>query len=195
MEWLLTTLITLLAVLVVLVIWLILTLRRIKKMETTASDRAEAAMQLPESVMPSGLQQKFEDIAQRQLKYFDTMLQTTVTSFDHELHASLQNQQTANTKTLHKQFEAVSKKLEDELNQLSADATEKSKDQLQLLDAQTKKLDKIIQERLAESYTELAWQYIAQSLGDSIDLHSQKEMIVTELDKYQDELRKDFNHD
>jgi hypothetical protein len=190
---LLSTLVVILIILTVVIIMLARSVIRIRQLEEDALVRAEASTQTPSGLIPQHLQQGFEEIAARQQKHFDTLLHTTVTSFDKQLYLTLEFHQKKQMQEFNKQFDAVSAKLRRELKKMTEHSIKESGVQLTALNDQTQKINKLMQERLEHHFSEIAWQYIAISLQESVDLHSQKDAIFEQLKKHQTELAKDFN--
>lgn len=190
---LLGCLVVLLGILTVIIIILTQSITRISRLEQDALKRAELVTQPPEQLLPKHLESEFEEIAQKHQKYFDTLLQTTITNFDKQFHDALQAQQKKQLHNFDKQFDAASKKLNNELEKITQDSLKQSDGQLQLLNEETKKMNAMLQTRLQEHFTEIAWQYIAESLQSSLDLHSQKDAIFEELNRHKSELKKDYH--
>lgn len=190
---LLGCLVVLLAILTVIIIILTQSITRISRLEQDALSRAELATQTPDTLLPGHLQSEFDEIAKKHQKYFDSLLQTTITSFDKQFHEALHNQQKKQLHNFDKQFEAATHKLNTELQQITQSTLKQSDSQLKLLNEETEKMNSMLQKRLREQFTEIAWQYIAESLQNSIDLHSQKDSIFEELNKHKAEIRKDYH--
>lgn len=190
---LLGCLVVLLAILTVVIIILTQSITRISRLEQDALQRAELTTQTPDSLLPKHLQLEFDEIAQKHQKYFDTLLQTSITAFDKQFHEALQAQQKKQLHNFDKQFESATHKLNSELQKITERSLKQSDGQLDLVNTQTKKMNTMLQQQLREHFTEIAWQYIAESLQSSLDLHSQKDAIFEELNKHKAELKKDYH--
>ncbi len=190
---LLGCLVLLLAILTVVVVILTQSITRISRLEEKALDQVEVSTTTPTSLIPEHLQEGFEEIARKHQAHFDALLQTTISSYDKQLHTHLQAQQKKQLHEFDKKFLILSQRLDKELEKLVQQNVEDTNQQMEMLNTQTKKVNELLKTRLSEHFTEIAWQYITSSLGQSIDLHSQKDLIFEELEKNQAAIKKDYN--
>lgn len=195
MEAILLSLIVLvLAVLIAVMALLVRTISKLNKLEEAGLQSMEGNLKKQtDMALPSDMQVRFEAVLSKHEKYLDELLRTTTNSFDRKLHSALdttvQNQLRAYQSAITKQQELMLA----EIKQLSGSISSK-KDVIQAdIDSITKDVKLQYQKRLANHFTEIAWQYINETLSDSVDLHSQKNAIYKNLEEVQKQLKKDYS--
>lgn len=191
---LLLFIILILGILVIVVAMLIRAISRLSALEEAGLRNFESEMEHRiEMALPGDMQARFEDVLHRHEQYLDELLRTTTNSFDQKIHKtldiSIQNQLMAYQKVINEQQARMVKEMKDLSHSI---ATKK----VTIGDESEKLSEEIKQQyrkRLENHFTELAWQYINETLSENIDLHSQKESIFKQLQQIQKQLKKDYS--
>lgn len=195
MEVILLILIVLiLGVLIVVLSLLTRTITKLNHLEEAGLNSMESSLKRQtDMALPNDMQARFDSILEKHEAYLDELLRTTTNSFDKKLHSSLdmsiQNQLHAYQSALSTQQELML----GEIKQLSKSIGNKKHSMQADIDSITNDIKKQYQQRLANHFTDLAWQYINETLASSVDLHSQKTAIFKNLSEIQKELKKDYS--
>lgn len=195
MEVLLLTLIVLvLGALIVALALLVRTISKLNRLEEAGLQSMETNLKKQtDMALPADMQARFEKILSNHEKYLDELLRTTTNSFDQKLHNTLdtnvQNQLRIYQSAIAKQQELML----GEIKQLSGSIGTKKYSMQAEIDSITKDIKIRYQQRLANHFAEIAWQYINETLSDSVDLHSQKTAIYRNLGDIQKQLKKDYS--
>lgn len=195
MEVILLILIVLiLGVLIVVLSLLTRTITKLNHLEEAGLNSMESSLKRQtDMALPSDMQTRFDSILEKHEAYLDELLRTTTNSFDKKLHSSLdvsiQNQLHAYQSALSTQQELML----GEIKQLSKSIGNKKHSMQADIDSITNDIKKQYQQRLANHFTDLAWQYINETLASSVDLHSQKTAIFKNLSEIQKKLKKDYS--
>ncbi len=191
---LLILIVLILGSLIVAISLLVRTISKLNRIEEAGLHSMEANLKKQtDMALPADMQARFEAILSKHEKYLDELLRTTTNSFDQKLHSvldtSLQNQLRAYQSAISQQQDLML----DEIKQLSNSMSTKKHSMQTDIDSITKDIKLQYQRRMANHFAELAWQYINESLSDSVDLHSQKAAIYKNLNDIQKQLKKDFS--
>lgn len=195
MEVILLILIVLiLGALIVALSLLVRTISKLNRIEEAGLQSMEANLKKQtDMALPADMQARFEAILSKHEKYLDELLRTTTNSFDQKLHSvldtSLQNQLRAYQSAISQQQDLML----GEIKQLSNSMSTKKHSMQADIDSITNDIKLQYQRRMANHFAELAWQYINESLSDSVDLHSQKAAIYKNLNDIQKQLKKDYS--
>ena len=194
METILLILIVLiLGVLIVVLALLVRTISKLNRLEEAGLKSMELNLKKQtDMALPGDMQRRFEDILKKHETYLDELLRTTINSFDQKLHKSLdvtiQNQLRAYQSAITQQQDLMIA----EIKQLSSSVGSKKHSMQSEIDSVTKDIKLQYQQRLANHFAELAWQYISEVLASNVDLHSQKDALYKELNGIQKQLKRDY---
>ncbi len=191
---LLTFIIITISILIVVVAMLIRTIGKLNTLEEAGLRDVELTMKRQtDMALPGDMQVRFEDILQKHEAYLDELLRTTTNSFDRKIHKTLDTSIQNQLQAYQKVIDTQQSKMLEEMEQLNQSITNRK---LSIGD-DAKKLELEMrnqyQRRLEHHFAEIAWQFISETLSESVDLHSQKDAIFKHLQDSQKQIKKDFS--
>lgn len=190
---LLLLIIMILGALIVVLALLVRTITKLNRLEQAGLQSMESNLnRQTDMALPRDMQTKFDAVLEKHQAYLDELLRTTTNSFDKKLHTSLDTSIQNQLRTYQSALSTQQDMMLDEIKQLSKSVSSKKHSMQSDIDSITVDIKKQYQQRLANHFTELAWQYINEALADSVDLHSQKAAIHKDLLGIQKQLKKDY---